>query len=169
MGTRSTIAILREDGSVAQIYCHWDGYLEHNGRLLAEHYSTAEKVEELLSYGDISSLGTSVGEKHPFGPDYNNPASADNLAYKAAENAGWTTFYGRDRGEKGTQAKVYRDLATYEKLAQFEEYNYVFMYGEWTVGADYDVPSAGLTEGIPAILSEALAHLDALEKKLKAA
>jgi len=30
MGTRSRIAVMH--GSVAKsVYCHWDGYLEHNG------------------------------------------------------------------------------------------------------------------------------------------
>ena len=31
MATRSTIAMEQPDGRVMQIYCHWDGYLGHNG------------------------------------------------------------------------------------------------------------------------------------------
>ena len=30
MGTRSSIAIKTEDG-IKAIYCHWDGYVDHNG------------------------------------------------------------------------------------------------------------------------------------------
>ena len=34
MGTRSRIGIRNADDSVDSIYCHWDGYPDHNGRLL---------------------------------------------------------------------------------------------------------------------------------------
>ena len=37
MGTRSFIAQRVGDEYVG-VYCHWDGYLEHNGRILLEHY-----------------------------------------------------------------------------------------------------------------------------------
>lgn len=166
MGTRSTIAILREDGSVSKIYCHWDGYLEHNGQKLLTHYNTAEKVEELIALGDLSSLGNTIGYKHPFSPDYNKPGDVDkwNLMYREM-----CTAYGRDRGEKGTEARGWTSLQAYEDEAQFEEYNYVFMHGEWAVMADYNVPAAGLTEGVPVLLRDALAQLDAVEKKLRAA
>ena len=40
MGTRSTIAIKNQDGSVTGIYCHWDGYVDHVGVMLKEHYNT---------------------------------------------------------------------------------------------------------------------------------
>ena len=39
MATRSTIALEFADGTVQQVYCHWDGYLDYNGKLLAEHYT----------------------------------------------------------------------------------------------------------------------------------
>ena len=39
MGTRSKIGILRRDGTVDHIYCHWDGYPEHNGVILFNDYS----------------------------------------------------------------------------------------------------------------------------------
>jgi len=57
MGTRSTIAIRNTDGTFEAIYCHWDGYLSHNGRILEENYTTEEKVRELIALGDISSQG----------------------------------------------------------------------------------------------------------------
>lgn len=169
MGTRSTIAILREDGTVSQIYCHWDGYLEHNGRRLFEFYNTPEKVEELIALGDISSLGTCIGEKHPFDVFLKDKMSAEDQALiNRAEAEDWTFAYGRDRGESGTQANRYHNLESYQTGARFEEYNYVFMHGEWTVMADYNVPAAGLTEGVPVLLSDALAQLAAYEKKQKA-
>jgi hypothetical protein len=43
MGTRSTIAIQNADNTVTGIYCHWDGYVEHNGKILNENYTTESK------------------------------------------------------------------------------------------------------------------------------
>ena len=63
MSTRSRIGMLMPDGKVKSIYCHWDGYPEGVGRKLQKYYTTPEKVEELLSLGDISSLGDHYDEK----------------------------------------------------------------------------------------------------------
>jgi hypothetical protein len=60
MGTRSTIALEFADGTVEQVYCHWDGYLEHNGQILAKHYMDPFKVKKLLALGGFSSLDTTV-------------------------------------------------------------------------------------------------------------
>ena len=70
MGTRSTIALEFADGTVQQVYCHRDGYLENNGTILAEHYSDPFKLRDLIDMGDMSSLGKVIGMKHPFGPAY---------------------------------------------------------------------------------------------------
>ena len=37
MATRSTIAKLGKDGIIKAVYCHSDGYLEHNGKVLNEY------------------------------------------------------------------------------------------------------------------------------------
>lgn len=149
MGTRSTIAILREDGTVAQVYCHWDGYYEYNGRLLQECWSDADKLELLIAQGDLSALGRDVGEKHNF----NDQATyVDGLATEC-------TFYGRDRGEKGTQAKVYSDLATYESTAPSEEYDYLFMHGQWAVKSDHTDRRVGVNAGQAVLLNDVLTRL----------
>ncbi len=62
MATRSTIAIEFADGTVQQVYCHWDGYLENNGALLLEHYMDPFKVRELVDLGAFSSLRETVAE-----------------------------------------------------------------------------------------------------------
>jgi hypothetical protein len=62
MGTRSTIALEFADASVSQVYCHWDGYLDHNGKLLQECYSDPFKLRDLLDLGDFSSLRETVEE-----------------------------------------------------------------------------------------------------------
>lgn len=63
MATRSRIGMIMEDGTVRSIYCHWDGYPSYNGRILKECYNTPEKVKELISLGDISSLGRTTEYK----------------------------------------------------------------------------------------------------------
>jgi hypothetical protein len=60
MGTRSTIALEFADGTVEQVYCHWDGYLDHNGKILDDHYQDPFKVKELLALGAFSSLRNDV-------------------------------------------------------------------------------------------------------------
>lgn len=55
MATRSYIGTV-EDNKVKYIYCHFDGYLEGVGRILAKNYNTPFKVNALLELGDISEL-----------------------------------------------------------------------------------------------------------------
>ena len=59
MGTRSRIGYELPDHSVVSVYCHWDGYVEGNGRILVEHYQDREAVKELIDGGSMSSLRTS--------------------------------------------------------------------------------------------------------------
>ena len=122
MGTRSTIALEFADGSVEQVYCHWDGYLEHNGKILFENYSNPFILRDLIDLGDISSLGKIVGTKHPFSP---HEGETQKALYEAAVAAGATTFYGRDRGETGIAAKKFASFEEYKANHQYEEYEYI--------------------------------------------
>jgi hypothetical protein len=62
MGTRSTIAIEFADNSISQVYCHWDGYLDNNGKILATYYTDPFKVRDLVDLGGFSSLRETVDE-----------------------------------------------------------------------------------------------------------
>lgn len=122
MGTRSTIALEYADGTVEQVYCHWDGYLEHNGKILRDHYSNPFILRDLIDLGDISSLKPTIGTKHAF----------SQFELRAEEVAGFKlltenmcTFYGRDRGETGTGAKKFKDYEDYLARHQYEEYDYI--------------------------------------------
>ena len=125
MGTRSTIALEFADGTVEQVYCHWDGYLEHNGKILQEHYSDPFKLRDLIDQGGISSLGKSIGKKHPFSPAYNETDPVKKAAveteYEAAREEGYTTFYARDRGEDLTKEKFvsFEDYAAFHQREEF--------------------------------------------------
>jgi hypothetical protein len=129
MATRSTIAIEYANGTVEQVYCHWDGYLSNNGKILITHYRDAFKLEQMIRLGDISSLGAEIGEKHDFDDRCDD-----------------CTFYGRDRGEKDVGPKLFQSFEDYKANHQYEEYEYIYRNdGEWYVsiyGKDY-VPLAG--------------------------
>ena len=61
MATRSRIGILK-DGEIISAYCHWDGYAEHNGQALLDHFFEKRQVEMLLEDGYISSIDLKTGE-----------------------------------------------------------------------------------------------------------
>jgi len=66
MSTRSAIAIQEtKEGPVKYTYCHYDGYIKHNGKILNEHYRDPAKVKELLALGDLSALDETI-EKSTF-------------------------------------------------------------------------------------------------------
>lgn len=121
MGTRSTIALEYADGTVHQVYCHWDGYLEHNGKILRDHYSNPFILRDLIDLGDISSLKSTVGTKHAFS-HFDNGMTQDEYYKLYGE---MTTFYGRDRGETGTSAKKFASYEDYLLNCQWEEYDYI--------------------------------------------
>ncbi len=132
MATRSTIALEYADGTVDQIYCHWDGYLDNNGKLLFDNYQDPFKVQRLMDLGDVSSLGPNIGDKH----DFDCPHKYGTPEYNAwqEDKREVTTFYGRDRGEEGTNARRFKDFADYRANAQSEEYNYILRKdGKWYV------------------------------------
>ena len=108
MATRSVIAKL-DDKGVQAIYCHNDGYLSNNGKILDQHYTDCSKLNALLAEGDISSLRDTIAD---------------------------TTFYARDRGEENKEAVTLKNETELLKHA-FEscdaEVVYMFAYGSWYV------------------------------------
>lgn len=108
MGTRSRIGIENEDGTITSIYCHWDGYVFNNGAMLYHYYDNVDKINQLMELGDLSSLGPEIGEKH----DWNS------------DNKEWCLSYGRDRGERNTEARISTGYNDFLRIQ--EEYNYVF-------------------------------------------
>jgi hypothetical protein len=156
MGTRSTIALEFADGTVEQVYCHWDGYLENNGKILRDHYTDPFKLRDLIDLGDISSLGKEIGSKHPFSP---HGSKEDELAYhEAVDLGGATTFYGRDRGEEGVSAKKFASFEDYLLNHQYEEYEYILRNVDgkavWFV-ADHSDRYVSLAEAFKNIKEEA--------------
>jgi hypothetical protein len=121
---------------VKSIYCHWDGYLEHNGAILQEHYDSA-KANNLVALGDLSSLRPNIGVKHAFS-QFELPA--DEVEAFKALTEDMCTFYGRDRGEKGVEFKVAQTFAEFLEQAEGcgAEYYYIMKDGVWYCGDTYE-------------------------------
>lgn len=79
MSTNSTIAVETLDGYVFQVYCHWDGYLSNNGKILLRFYSDRSKVEDLIAKGDISSLGDTISATHFYEDPKELPLNYDSI------------------------------------------------------------------------------------------
>lgn len=145
MGTRSRIGVMHGD-KLKSVYCHWDGYLDHNGAILLEHYDSA-KANHLVALGDISSLDNEVeipeGETHSF----------------QVPLKGVTTFYGRDRGETGVEYTVHEDFQSFLEHCDNcgAEYYYIMKDGTWYCGTTHD-GHAMSSKLVP--LAEALADHD---------
>lgn len=58
MSTRATIACKQEDGRYAAIYLHFDGYLDHAGKVLKKFFDTADAAQALVAGGDLRSIGS---------------------------------------------------------------------------------------------------------------
>jgi len=119
MATRSTVAFECGDGSIEQIYVHWDGYISWNGKILFNHYQDPKKIRDLISCGACSVLAEEIGRKHEFDKSHD----------------GICKFYHRDRGDE-LQVHRHPSFEHYQNHGNFEEYDYIYRKGEWLVSAD---------------------------------
>jgi len=151
MGTRSRIGVMHGD-NVKSVYCHWDGYLEHNGAILQEHYDSA-KANNLVALGDLSSLKPEIGIQHAFGY-HGTEISAEDYE---TQFGNMCTFYGRDRGEKGTEWKTHTNFVDFfaEVEGSWCEWYYIMRDGVWYVGNRYETDEKFFQKLVP--LAEALA------------
>ncbi len=117
MATRSNIAMKTKEGKIVSVYCHWDGYVANNGRILLENYADISKIEALVALGSISSLGEAIGEQQDFDD-------------RSTQKDNWTLFYSRDRGEE-LSIQEYDDIPSW--IADMEEYAYLWNGTEWLV------------------------------------
>lgn len=125
MGTRSRIAVMHGD-VIKSIYCHWDGYISHNGQILEQYYDSA-RANQLVALGDISSLRQLI--EIPEGVEHSFDNASPNV----------TVFYGRDRGQEDVSWKVDHTFADF--LTRVDscgaDYYYVMRDGVWYVGNVY--------------------------------
>ena len=137
MATRSVIAKTQPSGKIKASYCHFDGYPEHNGKILASYYTDKKKINSLLAEGEISVLGRNIGEKIDFDD------------YQLCHALNQCRFYHRDRGEKLRKNTV-RDASELEEYANDcnAEFVYLFKENKWHVLNVYNNGDFVLLESI---------------------
>jgi len=108
MSTRSAIGYKLPTGEVRGIYCHWDGYVSNNGKILVESYTDQSMVWQLVEFGDLSSLSSDINER---------------------------VYYGRDIGETEVGAKTFTDVDDFVTTLAMSncEYFYLWNGNEWIV------------------------------------
>lgn len=122
MGTRSSITVKMTDGTFKSVYCHFDGYLDHNGKMLTGHYNSQDRAEALVEHGDLSVIYQHCDK--PEGHTFDNPVD------------GRCKYYGRDRGEEGTAARVGATPEESNK-GNGQEFDYLWDGEKWNVSSGY--------------------------------
>lgn len=119
MATRSTIAIRIDRTTIQSIYCHWDGYPNHNGKILLEHYTDPKKIQKLIALGNLSTLAKNIGTKHEF-----ERGALDEC-----------TAYGRDREQPGQEPMTHDSIKEWKEVRQNWGCEYGYLYypetGKW--------------------------------------
>lgn len=119
MGTRSVIGVMH--GNKAKtVYCHWDGYLSHNGLILQEHYDSP-KANHLVALGNLSELHRNIEAPEDVEHTFDEPVD------------GVCIFYGRDRDETDQEFRVCQ--SDQEMFDHYDdcEYFYIMRDGVWSV------------------------------------
>ncbi len=118
MATRSTIWIEKEDGTFKGIFCNWDGYVSYNGKILDEHYTDTNKIEELISGGSLSVLDKNLNPKKGITHD------------NTSRQEGVCLYHHRDFDKHNLE--IYTAASIDEIRESFqEEYNYIFKNNKW--------------------------------------
>jgi len=124
MSTRGVIAFENPDDKTCRaIYVHFDMYLDGAGLCLINHYTTPERVEQLLALGGLSALGDKLSEDDP------EPEAQDVCI-----------AYHRDYGEEYDAPDEWESADKLLEQAHhmyWAEYVYVFRDGEWVFDTPY--------------------------------
>ena len=146
MGTRSRIGIALGLNKIVSVYCHYDGYVEHNGRKLLEFYNTADAVHDLINGGDMSSLhSTHMWESAPLKQTIHHADGTKTVEYMRDADDNWvyspvkaepSPLYYSERGEDAPPK-----LTTFDEFLSGdcgEEWCYLFTPGSgwqcWKLG-----------------------------------
>lgn len=147
MSTNATISVVTPEG-VYTVYNHWDGYPEYMMPMLQNNYQDMQQALELVKNGDISILKQRCdGAK---GHTFDNPIP------------GQTIYYGRDRGEKGTDPvitplEVFKAQGAEASTYGRQQYNYVYANGQWM--QEFEFQAELETEGETNLIENVLKQL----------
>ena len=115
MATRARVALQLKEDKIIGSYQHWDGYPSGLGYNLIDHWYKADKVEKAIMLGDASKWGQFIGEKI----DFDNRES-ETYDYQ-------NVYYGRDRGEKDCNHKVYTSEQAYLEKGFDSGEDYIYL------------------------------------------
>lgn len=115
MSTHASIWMRNSDGKVSGIYCHFDGYLSHVGKILETYYADTEKVKALIDLGDISYLGNTLEIKN--GPHVSNDVNRND------DKNRYTAPYGGSPSFADDTDAILRDWK--------QEFNYFWNGKDW--------------------------------------
>lgn len=116
MATNARIGLKISSSKMISIYLHWAGSPGSVGIKLLKYFNSEQKVKELITMGNASIIGNTIGSKVNF----------DN--FKVNENS-QCLFYARDRGEINQEAETHEigdNRYNYE-------FSYMFKCGAWYV------------------------------------
>lgn len=107
-----------DDRTVRFIYCHRDGFPAGVGAVLLRHYREADRIEALLTLGDLSWLGAEIDRDRA-----------------ANDNPGrFCIAYGRDWGERECQGQTVASADAFFAAWMGNAYWYLFSDdGRWLV------------------------------------
>ena len=120
MSTRSMISVKVKKGLYKTVYCHFDGYISWNGKILLNYYNRLDAVLDLIALGNLSSL-----DKYITCPIYHSwDRNVDD----------YSVFYGRDRGYKDEQCKVFKTEKALKQSINWDiDYHYLFKNDKWYI------------------------------------
>ena len=130
MSTHSMISVKLPDGRVRSVYCHFDGMIQSNGRMLLEHYNSQELAEQLTSLGHLSYVAPQFEPTPGSGHCFEDPEPLI------------TVVYSRDRGETNQIPYIWDSEEDFMEDVCKEEYNYFFKDEDWHV----DFTADGISE-----------------------
>lgn len=147
MSTHSLICRQISKSTIKYVYCHFDGYIRHNGKILDRHYQDVNKIDELLSLGCLTNLGTKIGEKHDprnklFESFFCPPEQRDNPCCFSVRDE-------KEKESKENQAQTVslKDFEKVTKTSAGNEYVYLYKNGQWYVSI-YGAKMVLLSEAI---------------------
>jgi len=127
MATRSEIVVLCKDGIWRSVYCHNDGYISNNGKILYKNYKSQTKAERLMGLGSLSALE----------PKFTKPKGH---TFETRVD-GYCVAYHRDRGMSWADTKPMEGATLEEIFPEADsdrEFVYVWDGSTWRVGFPKD-------------------------------
>lgn len=116
MSTRATICFLDEKNKLlTTAFCHFDGYIQHTGKILKDNYSTPEKAFELVDNGAMNSIKENIND----------------IVFKSSLDAfAWSREYGKNYVYL-IENEEFKLITNNKENLPFQDIIYVFYKNEW--------------------------------------